>query len=171
MRSFGTKILYTTACAAVALMVAVPDAIQVTAAIPSDTQDKGQAHSPETMPAIQAWQQAPKSEHAKLRQVIKRISSLAEQVDWRSIENELTDMRSSYEAYPVWSHFHLEMLLHETELRRAWQTDGPDKHAALSQLLSELVLSYKAQREDTPKDIKDWYRHTLLALADTYGIK
>lgn len=171
MWSSRIKISHSIACLAVGLVIAGQGVSAVSATRPSVPQEKGQGHSPETMPAIQAWQQASKSEHTKLRQAIKRISSLAEQVDWRSIENELTDMRSDYEAYPVWSHFHLEMLLHETELRRAWQTDGPAKQAALSQLMSELVLSYKAQREDIPKDIKDWYRHTLLALADTYNIK
>ncbi|WP_286831498.1 MULTISPECIES: hypothetical protein [Kordiimonas] len=110
------------------------------------------------------------ADSALLYMRIRELSVLGSSMQWRNLNDALTDMRAFSEKFPMWSVSRLEAVLAETEIRLQFQPEETEKRADLSRLKAEIRLIADGLAEQLPSGYLARVRQVNYALEDNYNL-
>lgn len=101
---------------------------------------------------------------------IQELRSLGQQMTWRRLRDNLSDMRRFSEGFSMWTVPRLDALVSEAEVRFLYQPETEEKRADLAGLKSKIELMMKGMGHSLMPAHIDRVRNLYYTLEDNYQL-
>jgi len=101
---------------------------------------------------------------------IQELRSLGQQITWRRLRDNLSDMRHFSEGFAMWTIPRLDALVSEAEIRFLYQPETQEKRTDLADLKSKIELMVKGMGHSLMPAHIDRVRTLYYSLEDNYQL-